>query len=483
VKLPDLVPVRQSTTEAVTKSFRELTTPTIRLGVTGLSRAGKTVFITSLVRNLMGARRMPFFTAAHTGVLSGAILKPQPDDEIPSFDYREHLEALTRDPPTWPENTQHISQLRLALQVAPQTTWGSLTGMSQVYLDIVDYPGEWLLDLELMELDYATWSARILDQVGRADHAEISAEFRAALADIDDKTTFEDDTARTVSRAFTKYLRAAREKPPGLATLGPGRFLLPGERSGSPLLTFAPLSPEAHDIRTPYATEFARRFEGYKSQIVRPFFNKHFRKLDRQIVLVDALAALNGGAQSLEDLRAALRASLAAFRPGNASWLRRLIGDVRIDKVLFAATKADHLPQSSHDRLQRVLKLLTDDASRSMEQGGASVDVLALAAVRATREATGTDGGETFSVIKGRPLAGESIAGETYDGNREAAIFPGDLPDDPVKALADAESGALSDMTFVRFAPPELEDETASTIWPHIRLDRALEYLISDRLP
>ena len=26
-------------------------------------------------------------------------------------------------------------------------------------IDIVDYPGEWLLDLELLRLDYASWSA------------------------------------------------------------------------------------------------------------------------------------------------------------------------------------------------------------------------------------------------------------------------------------------------------------------------------------
>ncbi|HGG63993.1 MAG TPA: YcjX family protein, partial [Rhodobacteraceae bacterium] len=32
---------------------------TVRLGVTGLSRAGKTVFITSLVANLLDRGRMP----------------------------------------------------------------------------------------------------------------------------------------------------------------------------------------------------------------------------------------------------------------------------------------------------------------------------------------------------------------------------------------------------------------------------------------
>ncbi len=46
--------------EAVGNGVNEaLFEPVIRLGVTGLSRAGKTVFITSLVANLMNRERMP----------------------------------------------------------------------------------------------------------------------------------------------------------------------------------------------------------------------------------------------------------------------------------------------------------------------------------------------------------------------------------------------------------------------------------------
>ena len=41
----------------------DLVEPTVRLGVTGLARSGKTVFITALVHNLMAGARMPFFDA------------------------------------------------------------------------------------------------------------------------------------------------------------------------------------------------------------------------------------------------------------------------------------------------------------------------------------------------------------------------------------------------------------------------------------
>ena len=45
----------------------DLMTPTVRLGVTGLARSGKTVLITALVRSLMSGGRLPFFAAMAEG--------------------------------------------------------------------------------------------------------------------------------------------------------------------------------------------------------------------------------------------------------------------------------------------------------------------------------------------------------------------------------------------------------------------------------
>ena len=41
--------------------------PTVRLGVTGLSRAGKTVFITALIHGLTRGGRFPVFEAYSSG--------------------------------------------------------------------------------------------------------------------------------------------------------------------------------------------------------------------------------------------------------------------------------------------------------------------------------------------------------------------------------------------------------------------------------
>ena len=119
----------------VSEAFFE---PVIRLGVTGLARSGKTVFITSLVANLMDRGRMPQFSPAASGAIKAAWLQPQPDDTLPRFDYESHLAALSGDNPRWPESTRSISQLRLSFRVQPTGLLGAVSGPRTVHLDIVD---------------------------------------------------------------------------------------------------------------------------------------------------------------------------------------------------------------------------------------------------------------------------------------------------------------------------------------------------------
>ena len=284
---------------------------------------------------------------------------------------------------------------------------------------------------------------------------------------------------------FTEYLRRVRESG-AQSTLAPGRFLLPGDLDGSPLLTFfpMPLASEERPPRASLAAMMMRRFESYKTSVVKPFFDEHFARLDRQIVLVDVLGALNRGAEAVGDLERAMTAILKAFRPGANSWLSLFLGR-KIDRVLFAATKADHLPASSHDRLEAFLKTIVDEAVTRAQTEGAGVSALALSALRATRETTAKHGNEILPCLRGTPIGGERIGGATFNGTTEAAIFPGDLPIDPAAALSAARSAKTTSLELVRFTPPKLADTLSDgkpAAFPHIRLDRALDFLISDYL-
>lgn len=462
-----------------------LFSPTLRFGVTGLSRAGKTVFITALVHNLLKGGRLPLFEAHASGRIARTELQPQPSMDMPRFQYEDHIRTLVEER-AWPESTRAISELRLTVHYESASAWSRRFGPGTLNLDIVDYPGEWLLDLPLLGLSYAEWSRQALSLAGLGNRKKLAGPFLAVLEEADQTAPANEELARKLAETFTAYLRACREDETALSTLPPGRFLMPGDLEGSPALTFAPLDID-HGVGATVGSlheMMAKRFEAYKDVVVRPFFRDHFARLDRQIVLVDALQAVNAGPEALADLENALADILRCFRTGSNSWIGSLFSR-KIDRILFAATKADHVHHENHDRMERLLQALIERAVEQARYSGAKVDVVALSSARATREAIVKEDGEEFAVIMGTPLKGETINGTVFDGEKETAIFPGDLPDNP-KLLFD-DSGANdpeSDLRFVRFRPPPLERtaEGLTLSLPHIRLDRALEFLLGDQL-
>ena len=478
-------------TQGVGDAFRnigdfasDLVAPTVRLGVTGLARSGKTVFITALVHNLIAGGRLPFFNAAAQGRVLRAYLEPQPDDAVPRFAYEKHLADLTAGPPSWPESTRRISQLRLTLEYASARFWKRQLGRERLHIDIVDYPGEWLLDLPLLRLDYAAWSRTAIKQSRTPARKKAAKPWLASLGLVDPTDPADEALAETLSDLFKAYLRETRADPYALSTLPPGRFLMLGDLAGSPALTFAPLDAkdETSFPRGSLWTMMERRYEAYKTHVAQPFFRDHFARLDRQIVLIDVLAALNGGQPAVADLERAMTEILESFRTGANNLWSSLFAP-RIDRIVLAATKADHLHHQSHDRLEAILAKLTGRAMARAKYAGAEMKVLALAAVRATREGEARRNGEKLPCIVGYPLPGETIGKRTFNGNEEFAIFPGDLPPDPEAALRgwQTEEG---DMRFVRFRPPNpvLLPSGGFAPFPNIRLDRAIEALIGDRL-
>jgi len=464
-----------------------LVNPSLRLGVTGLSRAGKTVFISSLVHNLLHGGRLPLFEPLQSGRISSIKLEPQPDDAIPRFQYEDHIQALIKER-IWPDSTRAVSELRLTIQYQSASGWNRLFSPGRLSIDIVDYPGEWLLDLPLLGQDFSAFSNSTVALARTGVRAELSAAWLALTAAIDPDAPADESTARRLSESFAGYLKACKSDERSLSTLPPGRFLMPGDLEGSPALTFAPLIdvPGTPARRGSLRAMMERRFEAYKSVVVKPFFREHFARLDRQIVLVDALQAINRGPEAVQDLQRALADVLACFRPGTNSLLSSLIGR-RIDRVLVAATKADHLHHESHDRLEAITRKLVEGAITTIGMTGAGIDVMALASVRATREATVKQDGQILPVISGTPIAGETIGSDVFDGIRRTAIFPGDLPEDPSSLFRSPDpkspGGHGPDLNIVRFRPPQLETGGGITLSvPHIRLDRAMQFLFGDRL-
>jgi hypothetical protein len=444
---------------------------TLRLGVTGLARSGKTVFIASLVANLLDRGRMPQLLGQREGAIRAAWLAPQPDDTVPRFDYETHLAAMAGPEPRWPDSTRSISELRLSFRIQRAGILGALGGPRILHLDIVDYPGEWLLDLTLLEKNYEAWSAEVLSRIEKRPEA---AGFLAVLGRADPQAGFQEPEAKALAEAYAAYLHAARGA--GYSDCTPGRFLLPGDLAGSPALTFAPLpAPSSRAGRGSLHRAFARRYDAYRRDVAAPFFRDHFAKIDRQVVLMDVLGAVHAGPQAMEDMRRAMAEILTAFRPGRTGVLSRLLGLKRVERLLFAATKIDHLHHTQHARLTAILEAMLREAKDRADFAGARTGAIALAALRATVEETAPYAGEALAMVRGRLAP---------DG-REAAMYPGELPDDPTVLLAPARQGAGAwlgrDYAVMSFLPAKITRLPGEGP-PHIRLDRAAEFLIGDKL-
>ena len=119
----------------------------LRVGVTGLSGAGKTTFITSLINQLENhgkgllARRAPFDRLES--------VRWQRENVEQPFPYLDALAALSSAPARWPDSTSDLSRVVIDLRFRPQGLLRRVQPVRQVRIDILDYPGEWLLDLPL----------------------------------------------------------------------------------------------------------------------------------------------------------------------------------------------------------------------------------------------------------------------------------------------------------------------------------------------
>jgi predicted YcjX-like family ATPase len=438
-----------------------LLTNRLRLAVTGLRRSGKTVLITSLVHHLIDGHDLPFLKVAHDGRYRGARL--QPGRHGATFPYAAFAEQLSAPRPSWPEATERLSSLRLEIAyTAGSGLWRHLDPATRLYLDVIDYPGEWLLDLPLLERDFARFSAETLQRAVRPIRAVAARAWLARIAALPADAPADPDLAAELAALFTDYLRRCQREL-GLSLIQPGRFLSPGEHANSPLLAWSPL-PDGPAPPGSLRALMRERYDAYRRQVIEPFWRDHFSRFDRQIVLVDLFSPLNRGPEHLTDTQEALALILECFRYGSGSWWRRLLRP-RIDKLLFAASKADHVAPSQHPALKQLLERLTAPAARGPRFEGVPYEVMALAALRCTDVVKTVHEGQVLSCVRGR----------LKDEERETVLFPGEVPAE----LPDAEDWTSGRFRFREFAPRRL---VPGGVGQHLRLDQALEYLLGDHL-
>ncbi len=455
----------------------------ISLAITGLSRSGKTAFITSLVNQLLNegsGTKLSFFDPVHQGNLIATKRVPQKNVHVPRFDYDGSIAAITSEPSKWPEATNGISELRLAIRYQPKNSLlRYASDMATLTLDITDYPGEWLLDLPMLKQTYQEWSQQTHQLMMAAPRGDKSQAFLERLSSIDPFSEASEELLSVLAKEYTELLHTFRYEL-GLSVIQPGRFILPGELAGAPILEFFPfpgleqLDANAYQnaADTSVIGMLRARYLEYKEQVVRRFYKQHFVSFDRQIVLADCLTPLNNGKQNFNDLALAISMILQSYHYGKSSFLSRLFSP-KIDKLLFAASKADHVTPEQHTSMVSLLNHLIHQNKQALNFDAVTMKTLAIASIKSTQSGVSRYQGKDVPVIQGKPL--NTDKGDTVFAQK-ITVFPGVVP----KSLPNDAYWQNNQFNFIEFAP--LRDLNQHECLPHVRMDQVLQFLIADKM-
>ncbi|MDX1399464.1 MAG: YcjX family protein, partial [Oceanospirillum sp.] len=244
-----------------------------RMGVTGFSRAGKTVLITQLTHSLLrvdeplpeGVSRHPLtgLDLFDAGLLKPALLKEDKLARRSQFDFFRHRDSLMGQG-RWPEPTQDLTWLDLEIKrPQKQQALQNLISADSLHLEIMDYPGEWLADLALPEQSFSQWSDSAWELAQQPHREKLSEPFRQLIAEAAEQQQVSDALQRKLTDAWKDYLIAARAE--GYVLNQPSRVLVPGQMQNYSMLGFFPV-PD-HLQLPKLQKSMSRLFDAYKQEI------------------------------------------------------------------------------------------------------------------------------------------------------------------------------------------------------------------------
>jgi predicted YcjX-like family ATPase len=437
----------------------------IRIGITGLARAGKTALLTSLAVNLLalsaGRPALPAVSDRLRGRRLSVSIAPAAASGIPRFEVEPHMAALAADPPQWPARTTAVSLLALDVDVSREGLLAPL-GPQRRRLEFLDYPGEWLLDLPLISQDYASWSAATLRRLATLQRPEIARAFLGFVHSLPAGVAPDEALSLNGHRLYTEVLQQMRDET-GLAFLQPGRFLMPPPGAQPPWMQFFPLPG-----RSPLVNLMEARFDAYVDAVRRDLMSPMFGDLNGLVVLADLLSALHQGQTAFADAQLALAAAANALR-WDLSWSDYLAAFVQlklppsaIRHVAFAASKADHIAARQRGNLTALMRRIT-----RVPNEGVTSAVFSIASVRCTEDVVETLAGRPVSAVRGR------IIGEP----RPARFYPGEVPD----GLPDDTFWQHRFLALPDFEPMRLPEDGRGGI-PQLGLDALIAFLLTDIL-
>lgn len=371
-----------------------------RIGVVGMYRSGKTVFMTSLLNHL--ERHDPDrFPLGKKRIRLGNF-RPLPiEGGFREFNYERHRHSLV-SLQRWPTKTRMARQFRFSLT---RSDWR----YTLLDLTLTDLPGERLADIRIAQSNYEAWSDEILRLFSTEPEYFVQAkDYLKTLARASGQDS--DPNADEILHAYR--LALARACLHYLPVITPSSFLLGpqgdycGQRDENNMAQsryvgldkdnqFGPLSKDLRAKHPGLTNLFKKRYELYRSKVVAP--TAHWlAQCNELVVLLDITTILAGGLGMYHGALALIEDLISYVDPGRgilgqlASGLLKPLSAGHltlpgITRIAFVASKADKVHASDRQKLLSLLRSMVQSRMRDLsEDYKLRVEYFACAAVKST---------------------------------------------------------------------------------------------------
>lgn len=443
-----------------------------RVGVVGLYRSGKTVFLTSLINHLQNHHPHQFRLGR--GDVKLTYSGEQKPTRFPAFPYLEYRNQLV-NAKEWPVKTRGVSEYCCRYY---RSDWR----VSRGEITLVDFPGERLADLMMAKASYDEWSDIIMAIFQNHDEYRSLAE--SYLNSVEGSCISEAAVVDAYRQLLLKLFLGFRPVvSPSAFLLSPdGRWLgdVPRDQCMDHCFSgldaskqFVPLFVDARQRNPELRKIFSKRYEEYRRIISLPL-SKWMRSCDALTVLIDVTALLAGGEGMYQGNRELLRNLIEQLSPGKSYFgvsvdvLSTVLSPVHgplnsfldlnwheITRMAFVATKADKVHESDRQRLCDLVKEMTEGLIAAHRVRAVSLDVgyFACAAVKSTRSAP--DG---------------KLQAYIGDGDQPSAFMPSGVPEEWPKTW---QHGTYHFPNMAPWIPPRRDAAP-----DHIELNRVADFLM-----
>ena len=415
-------------------SLLRLKTRECRVGIVGLSNAGKTVMLTSLIDHLHHHDE-DRFRIGHHATLRKFQIEPV-DKGWVKFNFEQYRDALVHRG-RWPRKTRDRSQFVCSFE---RSDWRYHDAILKLY----DLPGERLADATMIGRDYSAWSDITLTRIEQDTPTRaVSAEF---LAELQKPQPNAESLIHSYKLSLARSILAYRP------IVSPSTFLLDVQgsvaRYGSAEelanerivgLTaeqqFVPLPGSLRQAHPELATRFIEAYHAYRNQAVTPFLEA-LRSCHALIVLTDVTTLLSAGVGMYNGNYQILSELFRILDPGETPmetfgryladlFLPRELRPGWINRIAFVTPKMDLIHPQDRDRALNLSRRLVKTLAK--DRDGLKYDFFNCAAVVSTKPLNVQPNQRHLVGLPYRNAEGEKVTSPS-EQRFEVSALPDDWP-------------------------------------------------------